>query len=129
MGKGSYFACQTRHNEIYLFHHQCLPPSKASRKHGQFTLLDNKTILLGVWQYLAAQSLGSVTPHQLCRHVNEVILPAIELCDKQSTICKHTAHTWLKKLGYTCKDVKKVSTMIAMNIQMWLRHEQPFWKR
>ena len=36
-----------------------------------------------------------------------MILPAIELCDKHGTICKHTAHTWLKKLGYTCKDVKR----------------------
>ena len=107
MGKGSYFARQTRHNEIYLIRHKCLPPSKASGKHGQYTLLDNETILLGVRQYLAAQSLSSVTPHHFCKHVNEVILPAIALCDKRSTICERTAHTWLKKLGYTCTDVKK----------------------
>ena len=75
--------------------------------HGQYTLLDNETVLLGVQQYLAAQSLGSITPHQLCKHVNEVILPAIELCDKCGTICERTAHTWLKKLEYTCKDVEK----------------------
>jgi hypothetical protein len=106
MGKGSYFARQTRHNEIYLIRHKRLPPSKASGKDGQYTLLDNETILLGVRRYLAAQSLGSVTPHHFCKHVNEVILPAIALCDKRSTICERTAHTWLKKLGYTCTDVK-----------------------
>jgi hypothetical protein len=26
---------------------------------------------------------------------------------KNSTITKHTAISWLRKLGYTCKDVKK----------------------
>ena len=106
MGMGSYFAHQIRHNEIYLIHHKRLPPSKASGKHGQYTLLDNETIL-GVQRYLVAQSLGSITPHHFCKHVNEVILPAIALCDKRSTICECTAHTWLKKLGYTCTDVKK----------------------
>src|SRR5882724_13526389 len=25
--------------------------------------------------------------------------------------------------------LKRVSTMMAMNVQMWLRHKQPFWKR
>ena len=49
MGKGSYFVCQTHHNKIYLIHYKCLPSSKASGKHGQYTLLDNETILLGVW--------------------------------------------------------------------------------
>ena len=48
MDKGSYFACQTHHNEIYLIHHHCLPPSKASGKHVQYTLFDNETVFLGV---------------------------------------------------------------------------------
>jgi hypothetical protein len=60
-----------------------------------------------VQRYLAAQSLSSITPRELCRHVNEVILPAIELCDKRGTIYERTAHMWLKELGYTCKDIKK----------------------
>jgi hypothetical protein len=47
-----------------------------------------------------------MTPHQVS-HVNQVILPAIDLCDKCGAICKCTANTWLKKLGYSCKDVEK----------------------
>ena len=53
------------------------------------------------------QKVGTITPLQLRMHVNNVILPALDLSGKNSTICDHTAINWLKKLGYTCKDVKK----------------------
>jgi hypothetical protein len=46
-------------------------------------------------------------PHLLCHHVNEVILPALEMTGKNGSITKCTAISWLKKLGYICKDVKK----------------------
>ena len=55
--------------------------------------------------YLAAQSLGIVTLQMLCQHVNQTILPALEI---QATISKSTARRWLKlRLGYECKEVKK----------------------
>ena len=57
--------------------------------------------------YLTAQNLGSITPYLLCCHVNEVIIPALELTKKETTISERTAVNWLKKLGYSCKDVKK----------------------
>jgi hypothetical protein len=60
-----------------------------------------------VRRYLAAQNLGTITPHLLCRHVNDVILPALEMTKKKGSISKRTAINWLKKLGYVCKDVKK----------------------
>lgn len=107
MGKGPYFARQIREHERYLLRHQRLPPSKSGARHGQFTLLDNEGVVHAVRRYLAAQALGSITPHQLCRHVNEVIIPALDMTGKNSTITERTAITWLKKLGYICKDVKK----------------------
>jgi hypothetical protein len=55
---------------------------------------------------LAAQNLGTITPWELCRHVNQVILPALDLSEKKSSICERTAINW-KKPDYTCKDVKK----------------------
>ena len=51
--------------------------------------------------------MGVVTPLQLHTHVNNVILPTLDLYGKNSTISDHTAINWLKKLSYTCKDVKK----------------------
>jgi hypothetical protein len=105
--KGSYFACQVRRDEAYLLKHQCLPPTKAGAKHGQYTLLDNEAVLHGVWLYLAAQNLGAITPKLLCCHVNDTILPALDLTRKNASISEQTAVNWLKKLGYSCKDVKK----------------------
>ena len=107
MGKGEYFARQIRWNERHLLQHQQLPPSKVGAYHGQYTLLDNENVLHAVRRYLAAQNLGTITPEQLCQNVNEVILPALNLTGKNSSICERTAINWLKKLGYVCKDVKK----------------------
>ena len=107
MGKGEYFARRIRQNEKYLAKHGRLPPSKKFARHGQYTLLDNESVLHGVHRYLAAQNLGTITPHLLCCHVNNVIIPALELTPKKATISERTAINWLKKLGYTCKDVKK----------------------
>jgi hypothetical protein len=106
MGKGFYFARQIRQNEMYLLRHQRLPPSKANLKHGQYTLLDNENVIHAVRNYLAAQQLSTITPFLLCHHVNEVILPALALTGKTS-ISERMAIQWLKKLGYTCKDVRK----------------------
>lgn len=109
MGKqnGDYFARQIRKNEAYLLRHKHLPPTKQGAKHGQYTLLDNEAVVHKVRTYLAAQSLGAITPRELCQHVNQIILPALEISGKNSSISERTAITWLKKLGYTCKDVKK----------------------
>ena len=40
-------------------------------------------------------------------HVNDVIIPTLDLTQKKATISEWTAINWLKKLGYTCKDIKK----------------------
>ena len=105
--KGFYFARQIRRNEAYLLKHKCLPPTKAGAKHGQYTLLDNEAVLHGVQRYLAAQNLGTITPKLLCHHVNNTILPALNLTRKNASISERTAVNWLKKLSYSCKDVKK----------------------
>jgi len=87
MGKGPYFACQIRQNELYLLQNHCLPLPKSYTKHGHHTLLDNEAILHNVRTYLAAQALGTVTPWTFCQHVNEVILPVLEI---NGTISKST---------------------------------------
>ena len=92
---------------LYLSQHGHLPSTKLGAKHGQYTLLDNESVMHSVWHYLAAQNLGAITPHTLCCHVNDVILPTLDLSAKGCTICKRMAISWLKKLGYSCKDVKK----------------------
>jgi hypothetical protein len=107
MGKGASFARQILQNEEYLAKHGHLHLSKESAQHGQYTLLDNESVVHGVRQYLAAQNLGSITPHLLCCHMNKVIIPALDLTTKKATISEWTAINWLKKLRYTCKDVKK----------------------
>jgi hypothetical protein len=106
MGKGFHFARQIRQNEAYLLQHQQLPPSKANLQHGQYTLLDNENVIHAVHNYLAAQQLGTITPFLLCHHINNIILPTLTLTGKTS-ISECTAIQWLKKLGYTCKDVRK----------------------
>jgi hypothetical protein len=65
VGKDQYHARQIRANEKYLVQHGRLPPNKKEQSHGQYTLLDNQSILLGVQKYLAAQGLGKITPHEL----------------------------------------------------------------
>lgn len=107
MGKGAYFARQVRQNEAYLIRHKQLPPTKAGAFHGQYSLLENNTICQSVRVYLAIQNVGEITPQELCRHVNDVILPAMGLSEKKGSICERTAIRWLIKLGYKCKDVKK----------------------
>jgi hypothetical protein len=105
MGKGAYFARQIRHNTLYLKRHQRLPPPKAYTFHGYRTLLDNESILHDVRMYLAAQSLGTVSPRALCLHVNNTILPALGIDGK---IVESTAQRWLKfRLGYECKEAQK----------------------
>lgn len=104
---GVYFAWQIRSNERYLLKHGQLPPLKKDSLHGQLTLLDNKSVLLDVRRYLAAQSLGSITTKDFCREVNEVIAPAVGFFGKEATISKCTARNWLRKLGYSCVEVQK----------------------
>ena len=105
--KGTHFARQIRRHEVYLLKHQRLPPTKAGAKHRQYTLLDHEAVLHGVRRYLAAQNLGTVTPKLLCRHVNKIILPALDMTQKHTSISERTSVNWLKRLGYSCKDVKK----------------------
>jgi len=78
-------------------------------------LLNNEHILHNVHVYLAAQSLGTVSPHMLCHHVNDIILLALRIDGK---IIESTAQRWLKfRLGYECKEAKK-----GMYVD---RHEHP----
>lgn len=107
MGKGPYFARQIRYNEAFLLKHQCLPPSSENQRNLRDTLLNNEDVVLAVRRYLAAQNLGTITPFELCRHVNEIIIPTLGAATKKSSICERTAISWLHKLGYQCKDVKK----------------------
>lgn len=81
-------------------------PSQKENAHGHVMLLDNETVVQGVWAYLAAQALGSITPHLLCHHVNMVIVPALTSIEN-TTISEWTARNWLRKLGYLCKDAQK----------------------
>jgi hypothetical protein len=105
MGRGPYLARQIRHNELYLLKHHHLPPRKEYTRHGQYSFLDNEAVLHDIRVYLAAQSLGTVTPRTLCHHTNQVILPALGI---QATISESTARRWLKfRLGYECKEAKK----------------------
>ncbi|KZP26894.1 hypothetical protein FIBSPDRAFT_909032 [Athelia psychrophila] len=105
-GEGASFARGIRRNELYLLRHQCLPPSKKSARHGQHTLLDNEAMLHGVRRYLAIQKLGTISPQELSRQVNEIIAPTLGL-PPGSTITERTAISWLKKLGYQCKSTSK----------------------
>jgi len=107
VGKDQYHARQIRTNEKYLLKHGRLPPTKREQLHGQHTLLDNQAILLGVRKYLAAQGLGTITPCELCRHVNEVICLTLGLTGKNALISERTAITWLHKLGYSYTEVRK----------------------
>ncbi len=68
-------------------------------------LLNNESILHNVRAYLAAQSLGTVSPRTFCLHVNNVILPALRINGK---IVESMAQCWLKfRLGYECKEAHK----------------------
>ena len=69
---GMYFACPIHHHKYYLLRHHCLPLTKKKVKHGQYTLLDNESILQSVRRYLVAQNLSTITPQELCCHVNKV---------------------------------------------------------
>ena len=107
MGKDKYFAQKIHENEQLLPCHGHLPPSKAFKKGGQWTLLSNPDILQKLCVYLALQKLGTTTPNLLCKHVNNVILPTLELTKKKASIYECTTANWLHKLEYECKDVKK----------------------
>jgi hypothetical protein len=105
MGRGVYCARQIRYHELYLLKHHHLPPCKEYTRHGQYSLLDNEAVLHDVRIYLMAQSLGSMTPQVLCHHINQTLLPALEI---KATISESTAQRWLKyKLGYECKEARK----------------------
>jgi hypothetical protein len=55
--------------------------------------------------YLTAQALGTVTPHTMSQHINEVIFLALGI---EGVILERTAQHWLRfKLGYQCKESKK----------------------
>ncbi|EIN06656.1 hypothetical protein PUNSTDRAFT_72602 [Punctularia strigosozonata HHB-11173 SS5] len=108
MGKKPHFARRIRRNEHYLLRHHHLPLPRCRTRHGgQHSLLDNEDVMQKVRVYLAAKNLGDITPRSLMREVNNVIAPALGYTGKESSICERTAQNWLRKLGYTCKDVKK----------------------
>lgn len=63
--------------------------------------------MLGVRKYLAAQSLGTITTKAFCKEINEVIVPALGFTGRDATISEQTARNWLRKLGYSCVEVRK----------------------
>jgi hypothetical protein len=68
-------------------------------------LLNNKHILHDMHMYLTVQSLGTVSPHVLCHHIEDIILLALRI---NSKIVESTAQRWLKfRLRYECKEAKK----------------------
>ena len=81
--QNKYFACQIHKDKCHLLLHGHLPHPKSQKKGSQWTLLDNQDILQNICVYLAAQKLGTITPHLLCKHVNNVILPTLELTQKK----------------------------------------------
>src|SRR5882762_9384685 len=92
IGKGPYFSHQICENEKCLLHHHRLPLSKAGRKGGLATLLDNEDVLHTVQVYLGMQKLSTTTPFLLCKQINSVILPVLELTKKKkASICEQTA--------------------------------------
>jgi hypothetical protein len=107
LGKNQYCARQIRENERYLVQHGRLPPSKRELLHGQFTLLDNPAIVQNIRTYLAAQTLGEITPLELCCHVNSTICPALGLSGTNASISERTARNWLHKLGYSFVETRK----------------------
>ena len=82
MGKDKYFAWNIHENEWFLLCHGHLPPPKACKKGGQCTLLNNQDVLQKVCIYLTAQKLGTNTPNLLCKHINDIIFPTLELTKK-----------------------------------------------
>jgi hypothetical protein len=104
---GTYFARQIRANEAHLLKHGRLPQSNKIGLHGHLTLLDNESVILGVRKYLAAQTLGSITTKAFCQQINEVIIPALGFTGKEAIISERTARNWLRKLGYSCVEVRK----------------------
>jgi hypothetical protein len=127
--KGSYFACQIHRNEAYLLKHKCLPPTKAGAKHGQHTLLDNEAVLHGVRRYLAAQNLGTITPKLFCHHVNNTILPALDLTRKMPASVNKQQLTGLKSLATLVKMSRKGFTMMDTNTQMLSKPAKNSWSR
>ena len=98
MGKGPYFARQIHYTELYLLKNHHLPPQKVHSREGHHSLLDNESVLHDVCVYLASHDLGSITPWMLCQHVNDILLPVLEM---QGSITEVTAQRWLKfRLGY-----------------------------
>jgi hypothetical protein len=79
MGRGLYFACQIHCHELYLIKHHQLSPCKGYTWKGQYLVLDNEAVLHSMYIYLAAQSLGTVTLLLLSQHVNDTLLPALEI--------------------------------------------------
>jgi hypothetical protein len=79
MGRGLYFACQIYRYELYLIKHHQLPPHKGYTRKGQYSVLNNEAVLHGVRVYLTAQSLSTVTLLLLSQHVNDTLLPVLEI--------------------------------------------------
>jgi hypothetical protein len=75
--------------------------------HGHLTLLDNENLVHGVRKYLAAQSLGSISTKAFCEEVNKIIVPALGFTGREATISEQTTRNWLRKLGYSCVEVRK----------------------
>jgi hypothetical protein len=94
-------------NENYLLKHGRLPLSKKDSLHGHLTLFDNENVVHGVCKYLAAQSLGSISTKAFCEEVNKIIVPALGFTGREATISEQTARNWLRKLGYSCVEVRK----------------------
>jgi len=54
-----------------------------------------------------AQSLGIITTKAFCKEINEVIVPALGFTGQDPTISEQTTQNWLRKLGYSCVEVRK----------------------
>ncbi|KIY43213.1 hypothetical protein FISHEDRAFT_62857 [Fistulina hepatica ATCC 64428] len=90
IGKGPYFARQIRKNARLLIERGYLPMSKVERRKGYHTLIDNENVHHGVHVYLAAQNLGTISPHELYKHLQTVLLPALGYTGQDTEISQHS---------------------------------------
>ncbi|KAL5512106.1 hypothetical protein ACEPAG_3627 [Sanghuangporus baumii] len=108
MGKGPYFARQTRFNTKYIEAHKKLPPYTRGKYGRHASWLDNEDILQKVKVYLVTEQPGEVKPRKLRRFFLNEVLPRLDLSERLgSKIATCTVRRWLHKLGYTRHNVKK----------------------
>ncbi|EIM80914.1 uncharacterized protein STEHIDRAFT_67794 [Stereum hirsutum FP-91666 SS1] len=105
LGRGPAFARKLSKQARFFEKNGAIEPSRQGKKETKGGMMEDERVEMGVQRMLRTVETGKITPKLLLRHVNDHLLPSLNL--KKKSISLSTARSWLICLGYRRKKHSK----------------------